>query len=285
MNPYFLTILLLVGLFIWTVGSYSFWRISQRSKSRSSQVLVQPVFRLAEQWLVESQRKMEDLIQKSEQPLSTAQNELLELRLEASRLPQGVKNLRMVRESLAHPLRPVALQKKLVDITKLYLDEGDFRRGEEGVVYFKTSMGEMPCMEVEGESRPLSDAQMKVLLSEANRVLGKKDQNPVAGGFIYFGNDKDYQTCLANGEWMEGLKGHRLMVMDFKGLTALLISLRLSKDVDRVVRVFSQGVQTTVGLTGQSDKMSEALSALSANSLKTRTVMEGNPPGDLKVAP
>ena len=285
MNIYFLAVVGLAALFIWTVGSYSFWRISQKNKSHLSPSNVQPVFRLAEQWLAESQRKMEHLIQTSEQPLSKAQNELLELRLEASRLPQGVKNLRMVRESLANPLRPLDLKKKLVDIAGLYLGEGDFGPGEEGVVYFKSSMGEMPCMEVEGESTPFSDSQMKVLLSEANRVLGKREQNPVAGGFIYFGNDRDYQTCLANGEWMEGLKAHRLMVMDFKGLTALLISLRLSKDVDLVVRVFNQGVQTTVGLTGQSDKMSEALSALSANSLKTRTVMEGNPPGDLKVAP
>ncbi len=86
---------------VWTSGSYFFWRISRTNKARFAHRDVQPAYRLAEQWLLESQRKLEDLYKKSEQPLGTAQNELLELRLEAGRLPQGVKGLRSVRESMA----------------------------------------------------------------------------------------------------------------------------------------------------------------------------------------
>lgn len=275
MNPYFLAGVVLAALIVWVTGSYFFWRINRKNRSNASGKNVQPVFRLAEQWVAESQKKIEDLVQRSEQPLSAAQNELLELRLEAGRLPQGIKSLKLVRESLNSPLHPAPLGKGLFEIAKLYLDEGDYRFESASLVHLKTSLGEMPCLAAEGEG-PLTEASMKTILSQTGRL------EAAVGGFLYFGDEDRYKACLENQSWMEGLKAKRLMVMDFKGLTALLISLRISKDVERVAGIFEKGVQSTAGLTGQSERMNEALSALSAHSLKVRTVMEGNPPSDLK---
>src|SRR5277367_4140485 len=88
-----------VGLAVWMAGMYSYGRISE-GKPRGPAVDQQPALRLAEQWLAEAEKRIGSLIEKSEQPLSAAQGELLELRLEASRLPQGVKNLRLAREAV-----------------------------------------------------------------------------------------------------------------------------------------------------------------------------------------
>ena len=282
MDPTFLAGLVLAFLLVWTAGTFFFWRISKKTKAEASSQHFQPVVRLAEQWIADSQKKLEELIQKAEQPLSLAQNELLELRLEAGRLPQGVKNLKLVRESLMSTVSPGALPQNLAEIVRLYLEDEDFGVVDPFLVCLKTSLGEMPCVEIEGEKTPLSDAQMKTLLSQVSRSLNRLGTHLVAGGFLYFKNDQDYQACLGNPDWMAGLKSHRLMAMDFKGLTALLISLRLSKDVEKVFQTFSDGVKSTVGLTGQSDKMSGALSRLGAHSLKSRTILEGTQPSDLK---
>ena len=284
MDPTFLALLILVVLVVWTSGIYFFGRISRENTAKASSRQFQPVLRLAEQWIADSQKRVEELIQKSEQPLSTAQNELLELRLEASRLPQGVKNLKQIRESLLNPISPSALPKSLVDIVRLYLNDADFGVIDPSLVCLKTSLGEMPCVEIESQDSPLSESQMKTLLSQVSLSLNRLGPRLVAGGFVYFKNEQDYQACLGNPEWMQGLKTHRLMIMDFKGLTALLISLRLSGDVEKVCRTFEAGVQSTLGLAGQSDKMNEALSRLGANALKSRTILEGTAPSDLKPA-
>ncbi len=274
MNPYFLIGLAAAGLFVWTVGVYSFSRISRSQKAHRPIKDVQPALRLAEQWMAEAQKKMEHFAQTAEQPLGTAQNELLELRLEAGRLPQGIKNLKLVRESLDVSFKPTDLKKRLPDIVGIYLDPGDFRVEEPTLVSLKTPLGEMPCLEVEvGEA--LSDERMKMALARLNKAL---NQNPATGGFLYFSNPGHYTACLQNSQWMEGLKSLRLMVVNFEGLMALLSSLRLAKDADQVIQVFGEGVASTRGLTGQSDKMEEALSRLTGHALKIRTVMEGSTP-------
>src|SRR5580692_2013133 len=142
LNSYFLIGLVLVALVIWTSGSFFFWRISRAHKSNTARKDSQPAYRLAEQWLAESQRKLEELYKKSEQPLGTAQNELLELRLEAGRLPQGVKGLRSVRESLAGAYQPLDMKKSPLELVRFYLDEADYRSGEGFLVFLKTPLGE-----------------------------------------------------------------------------------------------------------------------------------------------
>lgn len=277
MNPYFLIGLVLVALAVWTIGVFSFWRIRNDPKTRGSRGEVPPALRLADQWLQEAQRKMEDLSQRSEQPLGTAQNELLELRLEAGRLPMGVKNLRLLREAFAGPFRPVRIGKDLPGMLGLYLEGEDYRLGDGPLAYLRTSLGEMPCLEAEGEGA-LTDAEMKSALARMDQALNLV---PGSGGFLYFPEDGRYRSCLENAPWMEGLKSRRLMVLDFTGLTALLTSLRIAKDTDRVVGVFEKGVQSAQPLTGQSDKMSAALARLSAHSLKVRMVIDGGAPTPL----
>ncbi len=278
MNPYFLIGLTLAGLVVWTSGSYFYWRITKANKARSAPKDVQPAYRLAEQWLSESQRKLEDLYKKSEQPLGTAQNELLELRLEAGRLPQGVKGIRSVRESMASDYRPLDNKKELLELTRLYLDESDYRIGENTLVFLKTPLGEMPCLEAGKSGNPLGDADMKTALGFLSRALS---QNPVTGGFLYLREESQYQACLHKSEWMEGLKSQRLMAMDFKGFTALLLALRLAKDAERVQGAFEEGVEATRILLGQSEKMSAELSRLSSHSLKVRSIMEGGLPSEM----
>jgi hypothetical protein len=278
LNPYFLIGLAIAGLVVWTSGSYFFWRISKGNKARLAPKDVQPAYRLAEQWLSESQRKLEDLYKKSEQPLGTAQNELLELRLEAGRLPQGVKGLRSVRESMAGAFKPMDNKKSLLELARLYLDEGDYQLGEGSIIFLKTPLGEMPCLETGKPGSPLGDGDMKAALGLLSRVLS---QNPATGGFLYLGEESQYQACLQKAEWIEGLKSQRLMAMDFRGFTALLLSLRLAKDSEKVLGAFEQGVEATRILLGQSEKMSAELSRLSAHSLKVRSIIEGGLPTEM----
>lgn len=274
MSPTFLIALAGAGLFIWTVGAYSFWRISLSQKTRSPRREVQPVLRLAEQWMAESQKKIEQFAETLEQPLGTAQNELLELRLEAGRLPQGIKSLRLVRESLETSMKPSDEAKGILDLARLYLEKEDFREAEPSLAFWKTPLGDMPCLEVRGMGE-LSDSVMKSALARLNQAL---NQNPSTGGFLYFPDATHYRACLQNPEWAQGLKSLRVMVVDFEGLTALLVSLRLVRDTDNVIQVFREGVESTQPLTGQSDKMNEALSRLSGHSLKARAMMEGGIP-------
>lgn len=274
--------MLLGGVFLvlWGISMFFYSRISRQTKAGVVARPVAPVYRLADQWLAESQKKIDDLIQRSEAPLSAAQNELLELRLEASRLPQGVKSLNLVREALTSPLKPGLVNRKVLEVAKLYLGEDDLREGKEGVVFFRSPLGEMPCLEVEGGDQPLSEAQMRALLPQVSRILAEGNGNRVGGGFIYFANDQDYQDCAGNEAWMTGLKSQNLMVLDLKGLVTLLISLKLSRDADRVVQVFDRGVESTSAIAGQTDRMAEALTALSADSLKAQTVMGEAPKTD-----
>ncbi len=274
MNPTFLIILAAAGLFIWSVGAYSFYRISRSQKAHAPAKDVQPALRLAQQWMAEAQKKMEQFAQTAEQPLGAAQNELLELRLEAGRLPLGVKNLKLVMESLETSFRPAASTKGLAEMAGMYLGPSEFRVEEPTLVYCKTPLGEMPCLEVEG-GETLSDQRMKGALARMTQALNR---NPATGGFLYFPHPAHYEACLRNPAWMEGLKSLRLMVVNGEGLTALMASLRLAKDADHVIATFREGVESTRVLTGQSDKMNEALSRLSGHALKIRTVLEGSAP-------
>ena len=106
MNPIFLAILAVSVLAIWILGSYFYWRIDRQTKRERAREGVAPALRLADRWMAEAQERIGKFAEGAEQPLSAAQNDLLELRLEAGRLPQGVKNLHEVRGSLSHSLKP-----------------------------------------------------------------------------------------------------------------------------------------------------------------------------------
>lgn len=60
-----------------------------------------------------------------------------------------------------------------------------------------------------------------------------------------------------------------------KGLTALLIALKLYRDAEQTVGVFEAGVQSTQALVGQADRMAAELGRLNADSLRARVVLEG----------
>lgn len=278
LNITFILIVAFLFLLAWSIGGFLSYRVGQKAKSERPQIKTQPVLRLADQWLLESQGKIQALILRAEQPLSTAQHELLDLRLEAGRLPQGNKSLKMARESLLGPARVNSTDKKLRDLISLYLDESSYGMGEEGVLFLKTSMGDMPCVEVSSDGETLTEAQMKVVIGQAVRALAAAGKGKVTGGFVYFGREADFKICLEKAEWLEGLRQKSLVAMDQAGLIALLSSLRLSNDVDRLVKVFEEGVRSTEVLVGQADRMGAALSRLSSDSLKVRNILDGGTP-------
>lgn len=274
----FTLILILSVLFIvgWAVVSYAFVRISRQTKKEKQTHVVQPAFRLADQWIMESQRKIEELSEKAEQPLGTAQHELLDLRLEAGRLPQGVKNLRTVRESLTGNIRPLALNKTLAEIAGLYLLAEDYQTQEADFIYFQTHMGPVPILEAPN-AEPLSDGGIK-------KSIGRLSDhaNPVMGGFLYFGDSGKFEACQRNKEWMEALRSYKIMSLDFQGLTALLVSFKLFQDTDRLIKTFQAGIDSTVPLVGQADKMGLALTSLGASALKVQMILEGAVPSPSK---
>jgi len=184
-----LSVLFILG---WAIVSYSFVRISRQTKIQKQTQTIQPAFRLADQWIMEAQLKIEDLIENSENPLGTAQHELLDLRLEAGRLPQGVKNLRTVRESLAGTIRPMFLNKPLAEIASLYLKADDYQIEEPGFIDLKTHMGTVPVLETP-KVESLSDGEVKKWL---NRLSAQA--NAVMGGFLYFSNDSQFKACQDN---------------------------------------------------------------------------------------
>jgi hypothetical protein len=280
LNFYFLSILAIFFLFSWSVASYFYWRMGRRKASEPRPV-TQPAFRLAEQWISESQRKLEALIEEFEQPLSTAQNELLELRLEAGRLPQGVKELKLVRESINGSLKPASLNKNLIEMASLYLGQGGYEQAGDTTLILKTPLGDLSFLQAEED--PMPESRMKSLLSKASQSFRDSNVSSGPGGFLYFGNDEHYRACIQNPGWMAGLQAQRWMVMDFKGLTTLFLSLRLARDTQKVAEAFGEGVQSTLGLVGQSEKMNLVLSALNADSMRARVVIEGSAPGDFNL--
>lgn len=265
-----LSVLFIAG---WAIVSYAFVRISRQTKIDKQAHVVQPALRLADQWIMESQKKIEQLIESAEDPLGTAQHELLDLRLEAGRLPQGVKNLRTVRESLAGNIKPLALNKTLNEIAGLYLLAEDFQTLETDFVYFKTHVGLVPILEVL-KTEPLTDSGMKKSLGRLSAQA-----NSVMGGFLYFADSRQFAVFQENKEWMEALRGHKIMGVDFQGLTALLVSFKLYQDTDRLIKTFQTGIESTVPLVGQSDKMGLALTSLGASALNVQMILEGGAPG------
>ncbi len=276
MNFPFVLVLALLFIAVWALVSYFLMRINRQNRTDKQAKVVQPAFRLADQWIMESQRKIEQFIESAEAPLGTAQHELLELRLEAGRLPQGVKNLRTLRESLVGHIRPLTLSKPLGEIVGLYLSPANFQPEGPGFVYLKTAMGMVPVLEAP-KSGAITDAEMKGWL---NRL--STHANSTIGGFLYFAGEENYRTFEANKAWADALRNHRLMALDFKGLTALLISLKVSHETNQMLQVFQTGVQNTVPLVGQSDKMGAALTSLGASVLNAQSALEGGVPSPSK---
>ena len=269
MNYTFILTLVLIFMAAWALVSYFLVRINRQNRIDKQAKSIQPAFRLADQWIMESQRKIERLIESVEHPLGTAQSELLELRMEASRLPQGVKNLQNVREALGNRVNPRILEKTLAEIAALYLTPVEFRIEDSDFIYLETQTGSMPVLEARW-AKELTDEIMKAYLQRLS-IKANSDM----GGFLYFAKPEHFLACQGNKEWMDALRNYRLVAVDFEGLIALLISLKLSHETDQLIQVFQAGVQSTFPLVGQSDKMGLALTGLSASVLNAQTVLDG----------
>ncbi len=262
-------------LVLWVLGGVFSVMASKKARQEKSIEVPRPEFRLADQWLQSSQTKLEAFIEKIESPLGTAQHELLDLRLEAGRLPQGVKNLREVRENLALGIKPLARSMTLQERAALYLSPEHFQSVTDKMLVFKTPLGDLPCREALVEGELLNDETIKAVYRKL--LEGPIPENGT-GCLAYFPKESQLKEFQAHGDWVSAFKEHRLIPLDLKGLTALLIALRLHHDVENTLRIFEAGVESTQALVGQADKMAEALGKISADSLKSRVVMEGGVP-------
>jgi hypothetical protein len=63
--------------------------------------------------------------------------------------------------------------------------------------------------------------------------------------------------------------------VDIKGLTALLISLRLHHDVLHILGSFEEGVRSTQALVGQADRMASIMGKLNADTVRARIILDG----------
>ena len=184
------------------------------------------------------QRRLEKLIEDSEQPLSAAQTELLELRLSAGRLPQGVKELNLVREGLRRSSTPSS--KNLRDLLRSLLPKGGWREENKSLFLLKTPLGDVPILESGDGEGPPSDHSMKSLLSQAHLIF-EKGKHPTSLWVVLFIFKRITITASVNQGWMRGLKTQRWMIMDRGGLKALLVSLRMTADVDKILDVLKKG--------------------------------------------
>jgi hypothetical protein len=257
---------------------YFLWRIQKSNKGNAKGKEPNPALRLSDQWISDAQKNLEDLVKRSEIPLGTAQNELLELRLEAGRLPTGVKSLQLIRETLSGPFQTRPLEKRLLEIAGIYLENNFYRIGDLTRITLITTHGDIACLEVQGKEDSLTEKEMKDALGAINQSM---IENRSSVGVLYFSQEKAYQDFLLNEMWVTGLKAQKLLAVDLKGLTAILVSLRFYQDSDKVIQVFEQGIKAAQALTGQSDKMNQALSRLNSHTVRILKSLDGNMPEDL----
>ena len=97
----------------------------------------------------------------------------------------------------------------------------------------------------------------------------------IPGGFVYFAAESQARDFQSRGEWVEAFKKQGVMALDPKGLTALLVALKMHHDAEKVHQAFQAGVQTTQALVGQADQMAAALGNMNAASLRSRIAMDG----------
>jgi len=264
-------------VFLWVLGGVFSLRASRKARLKNPPPAPRPEFRLADQWLKESQAKLEALIEKMESPLGTAQHELLDLRLEAGRLPQGVKSLGDVRENLATGIRPAPFKGSLKERAALFLQPENFETHSEESLTLKTPMGFLSCRQALPESETLTDESMKGVL----RLVLEVPAGGIPGGFVYFAGEEQARTFQSRPEWVEAFKKHGVIALDPKGLTALLVALKMHHDAEKVIQVFETGVQTTQALVGQADQMAASLGKMNADSLRSRMVLEGGLPAQM----
>ncbi len=279
MNLSLITFAGILFLLMSAIGAYFSLHAGREKKGSSGTRRSQNGFQQADQWLLESQSKIEELILKMDGLLTTAQHELLDLRLEAGRLPQGLKNLKLTRENMNTRFQPRRLGKNLLETIKFFLREGDFRVGNNSIVFLVTPGGELPCLEIPLASSELPGDQMRIRLEQVAGAFGKGIDQEGPRGILYIGDDNYFLNCIKDTEWMEEIRRRNFQSVDYNGLIALLLSLRLNSDVTRLIRIFQQGIESTTGLVGQADKMGRVLASVSSDSLKIRTLLDGGEPG------
>jgi uncharacterized protein YneF (UPF0154 family) len=272
-----ITIVALGLVFLWVLGGFFSMQASRKAREKNPPLPPRPEFRLADQWLKESQTKLEALIEKMESPLGTAQHELLDLRLEAGRLPQGVKSIRDVRENLATGIRPIPFHGSLRERAAQFLLWENYDVLSEDCLTLKTPMGPLSCRQALRETELVTEETMKGVM----KLVLEVPVEGISNGFVYFAGEPQAREFQSHPEWAEAFKKQGVIALDPKGLTALLVALKMHQDAQKLIQVFEAGVQTTQALVGQADQMAAALGKMNADSLRSRMVMEGGIPRSL----
>jgi len=183
-----------------------------------------PAFRLAEQWINGSYKKIE---------VFTAENgsseEFVSLR----------KNLQDARGLLSQGCEAGDTETPcLQDLLKHHLRLEDFRPAEiPGAYWLHTPMGEIPLLALpEGDVNELS------CRSKAHILVGlasSHEENPVAGGFLYLSTPSVFQRYAEpQGSGTGWLQSQRILPVDAWGLRVLLVALRCSAETrERLISI------------------------------------------------
>jgi len=273
----FIGFILVIFAFAAVMGGLAFLLIGKKRRGFLTQPppADSPAKRLADQWLAESLRQLETVPQAGPSPLNEAAHELLELRLEAGRIGEGAKSLRLARQALREgsPVPPASAD--LVLIVRTFLEEGEYRLGETaGSLWLLTAMGEIPVMALLPVDS--NDAACRSRVHELARMASGHAANPLAGGLLYIPDPAVYAQYAGTGggETSELLRDRRILPVDWPGLSALLTALRLNRKAQRVWTALEEAIRSVAPLAAQTQNLEAQLGALNSDSLKTRIQFE-----------
>ncbi len=273
----FIGFILVIFAFAAVMGGLAFLLIGKKRRGFLTEAppVDSPAKRLADQWLAESLRRLETVPQAGPSPLNEAAHELLELRLEAGRIGEGAKSLRLARQALREGSPAPPATADLAQIAKDFLEEGDYRPGETaGSLWLLTAMGEIPMMAL----LPMdsNDAACRTRVHDLARMASGHVANPLAGGLLYIPEPSAYvlYAGTGGGETAELLRDRRILPVDWHGLSALLTALRLNRKAQRVWTALEEAIRSVAPLAAQTQNLEAQLGALNADSLKTRIQFE-----------
>ncbi len=266
----FIIAMILVGL--WILGGAFSLASTQKARKEKAALIPRPELRMAEQWLRSSQADLENLMERMDAPLGSAQHELLELRLEAGRVPEGVKSINTVREQLAGGLKDSNQPCHLRERVEFYLKQGEFLALSDEWMVLKTPQGEIPCFQAFSAGDRLSEDSIRTSCQTiSSKISSEKNEFYL----VFFPEESQMKRCLASPEWSRAFQDQQTIPLDLKGLTALLISLRLHFDVINIMGTFEEGVRSTQALVGQADRMSAIMGKLNADTVRARILLDG----------
>jgi hypothetical protein len=270
MNLWFLSSFLGVAFIGWLVVSYFFFRIERQDVwvKKQKTKMSQPAFRLSLQWLQESQVKMEQFLESHETKLSSIQGELLEIRLEIGRFAAGAKSLKQMQDWIKeHPV-DFAPEQTLHAMVTQYIATSDFEIRDAQSVFLKTALGNLLCYEMKLSSQLEWDIKQSLISLQQARLL--QPSTGIDGGILYVSKSEPFNQLVADLEQMQYLREQKILLVNASGMKTILLSLKISKQVDRLLTTGLEVVEKAQAILGQSDRLEKMLAELGSELLQVQ---------------